>query len=373
MATIDKAYHKLVNKIRTEGYWYDDPYRKGVRRKELATYELKHDLTKGFPAMTTKSLFFRGVVGELIWFLRGWTSPKYLIDNGINIWNKDGAKFLAKQTGHHLSESEYARFVKQDQLVGDLGRIYGAQWRDWHGVELIPSPTGGFAHVHPVDQIDILIKKMIHTPLATDMIVNAWNPAELANMALPPCHFGFQVVGRPLTWLERNDILLSKYTESQIQDKYPEKGARIAFTSWKQKDAYYIYEKENIPKYGFTLIWDQRSVDTFLGLPFNIASYALLAHILGKITNMVPLEIVGSLRNVHIYDNAMDAIKEQMDRYQSKYEDIDLIIKDRPEYDRLRKGACTLDNFLSNLEISDFKLNNYESYPPLKVEMLARD
>lgn len=359
MATIDKAYHKLVNKIRTEGYWYDDPYRKGVRRKELATYELKHDLIKGFPAMTTKSLFFRGVVGELIWFLRGWTSPKYLIDNGINIWNKDGAKFLAKQTGHHLSESEYARLVKQDQLVGDLGRIYGAQWRDWHGVELIPSPTGGFAHVHPVDQIDILIKKMIHTPLATDMIVNAWNPAELANMALPPCHFGFQVVGRPLMWKERFKLKYPDFHEGMIIGSV--------------QNALKRFDEEGIPKYGFTLIWDQRSVDTFLGLPFNIASYALLAHILGKITNMVPLEIVGSLRNVHIYDNAMDAIKEQMDRYQSKYEDIDLIIKDRPEYDRLRKGTCTLDNFLSNLEISDFKLNNYESYPPLKVEMLARD
>ena len=355
MAMVDKTFQDLTTQIITDGYWYNDPYRKGVKRKELATYTFKHDLTKEFPAMTTKSLYWKGVVGELIWFLRGETSPKYLIDNNINIWNKDGANFLNKQTGDNLSEAEYKRLIKQDQLVGDLGRIYGAQWREYRGVgDVIPFGTA--VGLVSVDQISRLIKGMISRPLATDLVVTAWNPTELDKMALPPCHFGFQVVGRPLT-------LQEKITWGVNNRDLPVGDITIT-----QEDL-----SERTPQYGFTLVWDQRSVDTFLGLPFNIASYALLAHILGKVTNMVPLEIVGNLRNVHIYDNAMDAIKEQLIRDDTKFKGAKLTIKYRPEYDRLLKDRCSLDNFLSNLEISDFNLDSYESYPPLKVEMLARD
>lgn len=359
MAQVDKAYHKLVNSILADGYWYDDPYRKGVRRKELATYEFKHDLRKGFPAMTTKSLYWKGVVGELLWFLRGETNITWLVENNINIWNKDVAKFFSKKNDLDFvmkPEILVAHLKQGATNEGDAGRIYGAQWRDFWGADLTKE-WGADESLIRVDQLKRLINGMKTRPYSTDLIVNAWNPTELTKMALPPCHFNFQIVGRPLESWERMNMYEGVVTHDMKTEE--------------QEHA--IADAAGIPRDGFTLIWDQRSVDTFLGLPFNIASYGLLAHILGAITGMVPLEIVGSLRNVHIYDNAIDAIQEQMNRNQGlhpdctlkisqpfltdckKYEDIDMI---------LDKGR---------VKISDFTLEGYESYPPLKVEMLARD
>jgi len=360
MARIDKTYQELVLSIITEGYYYDDPYRKGVKRKEIPTYTLKHDLTKGFPAITTKGLWWKGVVGELLWFLRGGDNIKELIDQGIHIWDKDVAKFYSKR--HNLdgeiSVENLLSHIKQGATNdGYAGRIYGVQWRDWGGADYDAHERWEASIIY-VDQIKNLIKGMIERPLATDLLVTAWNPAELANMALPPCHFGFQIVGRPLLLGER--VELCKEEVYYKGDSTTEKHEKFL-------------DERGTPKYGFTLVWDQRSVDTFLGLPFNIASYALLAHILAKITNMVPLEIVGNLRNVHIYDNAIDVIQEQMTRDVNKFKEINLEIKDRPEYGELHFGAGTLDNLLSKLQIEDFTLNNYESYPALKAEMLARD
>ena len=127
-------------------------------------------------------------------------------------------------------------------------------------------------------------------------------------------------------------------------------------------------DSQNIPKYGFDLVWEQRSVDTFLGLQFNIASYALLAHIIGKIVNMVPGKIYGDLRNVHIYDNHLDAVKEQLSRDVNKYGKCEL---DLDKIRAMKMGMYNnIDNWLNAHDINDFKLINYESYPPIKAEML---
>ena len=243
---------------------------------------------------------------------------------------------------------------------GEAGRIYGAQWRKWFShieKEYDERDKTTYETKIYIDQIKNLIHGMKTRPYATDLIVNAWNPAELSDMALPPCHFNFQIVGRPLESWERMNMYEGVVTHDMKSEE--------------QEHA--IADAAGIPRDGFTLIWDQRSVDTFLGLPFNIASYGLLAHILGEITGMVPLEIIGSLRNVHIYDNAIDAIQEQMSRNQGLYPDCQLemstpFLNDCKKYDDI---DMILDE--GRVKLSDFKLVGYDCYPPLKVEMLARD
>lgn len=288
MAKIDKIYHDLLLDILQRGYTYKDPNREGVKRTELSRYTLEYDMSEGFPAITTKKLWFRSVAVELIWFLRGGINIKYLNDRGVRIWDKDSAKFSDE---------------------GYVGRIYGSQWRSFGD---------------GVDQIQELIDGMIKTPMSSELIVTAWHPGEKDQMALPPCHKGFQVMCRP-----------------------------------------------HGNTYSFDLIWEQRSVDTFLGLPFNIASYALLMELLAKITGYIPGKLYGDLRKVHIYDNAIDAVKEQLARDTNKYDNKCRIaffhdIKDHYEYHGL-------DSLLEGIEPLEISLRKYESFPSIRVEMLERD
>lgn len=359
MAVIDKPYQKLLDDILTNGYEYEDPNRKGVIRTEIDEYTIRHDLTREFPAITTKKLAWKSVVGELIWFLRGDTNIKYLVDNGIPIWNKDAYNYYLKvsKTKKPYSMEEFLQVVKKEHTTGlydygDLGPVYGQQWRN------IKDPIyeyGNYVGYKRIDQLGNLLSKMKDNPLATDLIVNAWNAKELKDMALKPCHFGFQVMVRPLDLTHR------------------EKMCSDLGATWELPFTEKVADKWKVPKYGFTLKWEQRSVDTFLGLPFNIASYALLAHIIGRLTNTVPLKLVGSLSKVHIYDNA----KEQS--YEQLYRDVDLYkgsqIKFHKEFDVLvdnyRNGSIDLDTFSNKLTIDMFELNNYESHPALKAKMLA--
>lgn len=244
MAQIDKKYHKLLNTILNKGRWYEDPNRKGVKRLQIPHYSFEYDLKDGFPAITTKKLYWKGIVGELIWFLRGDTNIKYLVDNNINIWNKDAINYIENnslieyQGNEELFKKEvddkpYCSMV--NTCIGDVGRIYGAQWRNWKGSEQNEYTVEDHERPFYIDQISNLIKNLKEKPLATDHIVTAWNPAELDYMALPPCHKGFQLMVYKLTPLEN-----LKYAD---KSKIP-------------------YEA---PKYGFDLVWEQRSVDTFLG------------------------------------------------------------------------------------------------------------
>lgn len=356
MAKIDKKYHRLLKTILKDGRWYDDPNRKGVKRLQIPHYSFSYNLKDGFPAITTKKLFWKGVVGELLWFLRGDTNIKYLVDNGINIWNKDAYNWysmqLTKKNGFVNDIKTYISQIKSHGKIvdygfeyGDLGRVYGAQWRNFtvHNV----GPDDSFPIY--VDQIQKLIKNLKEKPLATDHIVTVWNPAELSDMALPPCHKGFQLMVYELTLQER-----MKYGNFQFGNTVNDLHC----------------DKQNLPKYGFDLVWEQRSVDTFLGLPFNIASYALLAHIIGEMVNMVPGKIIGDLRNVHIYDNVMDGVKEQLFRDVDKYKDCELSIDTLTQV-YLEEGLKHIDN--NNIVIGNFNLYNYESYDGIKAEMLSRD
>jgi|TARA_R110000822_G_scaffold152112_4_gene291291 thymidylate synthase len=318
MANVDEHFLALEREILARGFKYEDPNRKGINRIQIPTYTFKHNFKDGFPAITTKKLFFKGVVGELIWFLRGDTNIKYLHDNSIHIWDKDAANFSSK---------------------GDLGRIYGAQWRDWRTPYIYEGDE-----FTSTDQIGRLLKNLISNPMGTQHIVTAWNPAELENMALPPCHWSFEILVQPLSQIESEE--------------------------------YSCESKKDVPIYGFTLKWHQRSVDTFLGLPFNIASYAVLAHLIAEITGMASLAIEGDLSNVHLYEPHLDAVKEQMSRSTKLYNSrTDLILSEKIKTlcALYSKGDILLDELFSKMDINDISLTPYTSHPSLQAKMFARD
>lgn len=343
MAKIDKTYNELLNKIMSDGFRYEDPNRKGTYRIQIPSFTFKHEFINGFPAITTKKLYWKGIVTELLWFLRGDTNTKFLIDNNVNIWNKDGVNYLNRQNDTKLTEEEYTRMVKDEGLESGLGRVYGAQWRSFNGI----SENG--VHIKK-DQIQGLINRLIENPMNTSNMVTAWNPSELDGMALPPCHWSFEILVEPIPFYERC----------------------CGRCDW-DDDGHdpCIPDKE---QYQFTLKWHQRSVDTFLGLPFNIASYALLAQIIAKLTGMRAKGIEGDLSNVHIYEPHLDAVKEQLSRNEDKYwQPLQLDLNGlQSNLDIFNKDKI-LDDFIFSLNIKDFKIKDYKSYPKIQAEMLAYD
>ena len=337
MAKIDKTFNRLLRTILEYGFDYEDPNRKGTFRKQIPTYTFRHNFEDGFPAITTKKLYWKGIVTELLWFLRGDTDTKFLIDNNVHIWNKDGVNYLNRTEGRNLTEEEYIHKVKEGGLESGLGRVYGSQWRGFNGID---AENGGFDIV-VTDQIQNLINQLRSNPMATRHMVTAWNPSELGIMALPPCHWSFEILVEPI--------------KKDCCGKWDEFGKCICSLS---------------QKYGFTLKWHQRSVDTFLGLPFNIASYALLAQIIGKLTNMKPLAIEGDLSNVHIYSPHLDAVGEQLSKDENKYpEPLEL-----ENFDGFKDGMGNdIDNWLNSINIKDFKIKDYKSYPAIKADMIPYD
>ena len=342
MNKINRTHESLLIHILNNGYDYEDPNRKGVKRREVLNYTFRHEFKDGFPAITTKKLNYKSVVTELIWFLRSDTNIKYLVDNGCNIWNKDAYNYYLKQAEGQPKEmiltfKEWSNEIKEgEDLLGDLGKVYGHYWRNYDGF----------------DQIKDVIDKMINTPMSSEIIVTARNPNDKDNQALPCCHYGFQIVMRPLKPVELWKSLSLEQKKPYIGDGYKK-------NQW--------IEDYNLPKYGFELHWQQRSVDTFLGLPFNIASYATLALILEKITGYKALAIQGDLKKVHLYDNSFDAVIEQLSRDVDKYS---CGVFDFPAFDEFEWE--TLDELFHKIQPEDITLEGYESYPGIKVEMLER-
>lgn len=359
---IDAVYKDLISNILDRGYRYEDPNRKGVVRTEIPSYTFRHNFSDGFPAISLKKLAWKSVVTELIWFLKGNTNIKYLVDNGCNIWNKDAYNYYLKQCEilklpKDQEESienfiklvknpgytnELFKFYSSDYKIGDLGKVYGHYWRNFDGV----------------DQIAELIDNMIRKPMSSELIVSARNPSHKEVQALPCCHYGFQIVVRPLNLEERLgnnslDNLLEEYSEEEIAEDL---------------------DYDNIPKYGFELHWKQRSVDAFLGLPFNIASYALLALILEKITGHKALAIQGDLKKVHLYDNSLEAAKELITRKCSE-ERVRVLYKDEFHYitDKELMGDVSINKIIDEMKPDWFILENYNPQEPLKVKMLSRD
>ena len=357
MATIDIEYRKLCNKILNEGYTYLDESR-GINCKQISSYtfELKH-IYKEFPLLTTKKMFTRGIVGELIWFLRGDSNIKYLNDHGIKIWNKDAYNWHKKMYPDTLMTQEnfgqqvlslQNYFDENYYDLGDVGRNYGVQWRSWLGYD-----GGG---QEELDQISNLIQNLISKPMGRRHIVTAWNPAELDQTALPPCHWAFEIIPYPLTTSQRLQLL-------PISDVDP-------------LDETITVNLSKVPKYAFDLKWHQRSVDTFLGLPFNITSYALLMRIIGEFTDMLPNNLIGDLSNVHFYEPHIELVTEQLQVTHDQHPAVNFNFSDRLKHyfeayrnSELSDNGSNLDFIFNKFKIEDFEFKDYTSFDTIKAEM----
>ncbi len=322
MNKLDKQYTDLLQDILDNGVKKQD--RTGTGTISVFGRQIRHDMKDGFPLLTTKKMPFKTITTELLWFLQGSTNIKYLVDNGCNIWNGDAYKnyesnwlkenppMAGPYTDACLTMEEFINKIKTDDKFakqwGELGPIYGKQWRNWENFFYDnPHPDGdGFRYLK-IDQIQNLIDDLIKNPDSRRLMVNAWNVGELDQMVLPPCHYGFQVYTRELSLDERNDLLNKKTNRNHKREN--------CFSDEEfERETLQDCKSFNIPTRTISLMWNQRSVDTFLGLPFNIASYGLLLMMIADEARMVPDQLIGNLGDVHLYSNHIDAAKEQIGR-----------------------------------------------------------
>ena len=328
--TIDERYQELLQTILDFGIEKKD--RTGTGTKSIFGYTIRHDMTQGFPLLTTKKIAYKSMITELRWFLKGDTNIKYLVDNNCNIWNGDAYKkyHQAFPKTEMLSQEQFINLIKtNDEFAdkwGDLGPIYGKQWRRWDA-------ESGEAYK---DQMKDLLNDIKTNPDSRRLMVSAWNPGELHKMTLPPCHYGFQIYTTELTLKERQEEFCHKL------------GKDISFA----KNLEHLdLDKDNVPKRKISLMWNQRSVDVFLGLPFNIASYALLLALIGREVNMVPDQLIGNLGDTHLYLNHLEQAKEQLKREPIMLPEIDLLNVD-----------------ILNGEFG-YALIGYESHPSIKAQL----
>jgi thymidylate synthase len=358
---LDKQYTDLLQDILNNGVVKGD--RTGTGTISVFGRQIRHSMKDGFPLLTTKQMPFKTIVTELLWFLRGDTNIKYLVDNNCHIWNGDayknyGQKIISEgyqnlvAIGWPSTQEEFIDKIKTDDEFakkwGELGPIYGKQWRQWNTHKTVVVGHNGnhneFGTV-VIDQIQNLINDLKGNPDSRRLMVNAWNVGELDQMVLPPCHYGFQVYTRELREDERIDILHTRHGN---------KGHHI-------EAGFNILDEYDIPTRAISLMWNQRSVDTFLGLPFNIASYGLLLEILAKEVNMVPDELIGSLGDTHLYSNHIEQAKEQIAR-----DPYDLPVVKMSSGHNLR--AALKGNF-NEIDINDIMLIGYQSHPTIKAPL----
>jgi thymidylate synthase len=320
MNKLDKQYTDLLQDIINNGITKQD--RTGTGTLSVFGRQIRHKMSEGFPLITTKKMHWKSIVTELLWFLRGDTNIKFLLDYDCHIWDGDAYKRYynewsksvpgdnifnsneysspSKYEACNFTKEEFINKIKTDDEFakkwGELGPIYGKQWRAWGNDEEYYNGSE-YVWYGPCDQITNLINELKSNPDSRRLMVNAWNVGELDQMVLPPCHYGFQVYTRELTWEEQVQWVM-KNTDVEWENLYIVE--EIA--------------KDTTPKRAISLMWNQRSVDTFLGLPFNIASYGLLLEIIAKEVNMVPDELIGNLGDVHLYSNHIEQAKEQIGR-----------------------------------------------------------
>mgnify|MGYP003630335875 CR=1 FL=1 len=311
MNNLDTTYTNLLSDILDNGVVKGD--RTGTGTTSVFGRQIRHNMAEGFPLLTTKKMAYKSIIVELLWFLKGDTNIKYLVDNGCNIWTGDCYAAYMKnkehlhESGRPFSKAEFTEKIKtNDEFAkkwGDLGPIYGKQWRNWGSYKdkfnYIDNgkgePVGARMSYDGIDQIANVIDQLRNNPDSRRIMVNAWNVSEIDNMTLPPCHYGFQLYTRKLSLDERTAIWDKKY----LKDVNPE-------------DAMDRMNFHNIPERAISLMWNQRSVDTFLGLPFNIASYGLLLEIFANEVGMIPDQLIANLGDTHLYSNHLDQAREQI-------------------------------------------------------------
>lgn len=282
-----KPYLDLCQHVLDHGTFKMD--RTGTGTYSVFGYQMRYDLKDGFPLLTTKKVHLKSIIHELLWFISGDTNIKYLVDHNVRIWN-DWPFATFKKSPDYQGETmdEFVEKVKTDdsfaKTYGDLGPVYGAQWRNFNGV----------------DQLQYILNEIKNNPNSRRMILSAWNPAEISNMALPPCHTLIQF------YVADNKLSLQLY---------------------------------------------QRSADIFLGVPFNIASYALLLMMVAQVTNLEVGEFIHTLGDAHIYSNHLDQINLQLSRQPKK----------RPTM-KINPNIKSLFDF----KFEDFELTEYDPYPLIK-------
>jgi thymidylate synthase len=348
-------------------------------------------MSQGFPLLTTKKMAWKSIVTELLWFLRGDTNIKFLLDYDCHIWDGDAYKNYVSKVEEYtstlnvpndisefqevmdsvgnqikssvLSKEEFIKQIKTNNEFakkwGDLGPIYGKQWRQWQGWMQYKRDDGsnGFGSLW-YDQILQLVHSLKTNPDSRRLMVSAWNVAELNQMTLPPCHYGFQLYTRELSIDERLDLASKTY---KVFDPF----------DFHVGDHNEIDELYPVPKRALSLMWNQRSVDTFLGLPFNIASYGLLLEIIAREVDMIPDELIGNLGDVHLYSNHIEQAKEQISR--TPYELPTIEITERNWYQhqlvKERLGPKTFSDKILSYRPDCFELIGYESHPKIKAPL----
>ena len=423
MNNLDKQYTALLQDILDNGVEKKD--RTGTGTISVFGRQIRHKMSEGFPLLTTKKMHWRSIVTELLWFLRGDTNIRYLVDNDCHIWDGDAYKNYLKEqekaykieydklssnglfeidlNWQNFSQEEFINKIKTDDEFankwGELGPVYGKQWRSWEYKQAWENGFGVHLKETQIDQISNSINLLKTDPDSRRNRVNAWNVGELDQMVLPPCHTDFQFYTRELGIIER--IKLAEQTTDIIP------GFDSHFDS--DEDVHKVLDTWNIPTRAISLMWNQRSVDTFLGLPFNIASYGLLLEIIAKAVNMVPDELIGNLGDVHLYSNHVEQAKEQIGRELTHRERIEklfetnkdaksLLSQEEPEVisslllDELKIPTRTREPYplptLKHLrsdekyrllpefpslwgefKITDFELENYQSHPTIKAKL----
>jgi thymidylate synthase len=373
MNNLDTRYQALLQDILDNGVEKKD--RTGTGTLSVFGRQIRHKMSEGFPLLTTKKMAWNVMVAELLWFLRGDTNIKFLLDYDCHIWDGDAYKrymnvydiesresTYALEELHMLSDltkEQFTNRIKSDSKFakkwGDLGPIYGKQWRKW-GERKHDSITNEY--FIGIDQIDNLINELKTNPDSRRLMVSAWNVGELDQMVLPPCHYGFQIYTRELSVEERLNLASKTYSTFEPFDFHV-------------GDHNEIDELYPVPKRAISLMWNQRSVDTFLGLPFNIASYGLLLKIIAREVNMVPDELIGNLGDVHLYSNHIEQAKEQI--WRTAYELPKVDITERNWYQhqlvKERLGPKTFSDKILSYRPDCFELKDYVSHPKIKAPL----
>ena len=350
MNKLDKQYQRLLSDIIDNGV--DKKDRTGTGTISVFGRQIRHDMSEGFPLLTTKRMAVKTMMTELKWFLKGDTNIKYLVDNNCNIWNGDAYKKYEKWYNSLLNlelpkkytMKEFIDKIKNDdefaQKWGGLGPIYGNQWRAWGSQTQYNHITKETKLTRRgIDQIQDLILELKTNPDSRRLMVSAWNVGELDQMTLPPCHYGFQVYTRELSDKERYDYWFKNNYETGMEYN---KSNLPNFD-----DDYYT----TTPKRSISLMWNQRSVDTFLGLPFNIASYGMLLTLLAEEVGMIPGELIGNLGDTHLYSNHVEQAREQMGRKPFELPTIEIHMSD-----------------MLNGEF-DYEIQGYEYHPSIKAPL----
>ena len=359
MNNIDRQYQSLLEDILNNGVEKKD--RTGTGTLSVFGRQIRHKMSEGFPLLTTKKMAWKSIVTELLWFLRGDTNIKFLLDYDCHIWNGDAYKRYERARTWELQDTppmeEFIKKIKTDEEFaktwGELGPIYGSQWRSWKQWH-VKNYVGGNIQI---DQIQNLINELKTNPDSRRLMVSAWNVGELDQMVLPPCHYGFQVYTRELSWKERYEYMYN--TNVRAKD-----GFRPPLTPE-------MLEQYNIPKRAISLMWNQRSVDTFLGLPFNIASYGLLLEIIAKEVNMVPDELIGNLGDTHLYLNHIEQAKEQISREPYQLPTVQITERNWYMHEAVKKhlGEKTFEQKILSYRPDCFELINYQSHPKIKAPL----